>query len=130
MALMGFREKNLVKWVGVRPAHRGTQLEMYGEAENATVGIYTVPVGSVFYLHYASLVFTTAAVGKGTLYIDNGALIQVMLGTILIMTVAGGIPSISCGLTYPIELVSGWRIRVNSDAVGLVVRGSIVGWLE
>jgi len=72
MALMKFREPNQVRRVGVRPAHDGTQVLERGSADNATVVLYTVPAGKVFYLCHAWLNVQGVAAGSVYLAIYDG----------------------------------------------------------
>src|SRR5690242_2359733 len=60
---VGWRENNIAKWIGIRPAFTGNQINVEGGAGGASTTIYTAPAGKKLYLFDWSLGFTTEAVG-------------------------------------------------------------------
>jgi hypothetical protein len=130
MARMTFRERNMMKWVGVRPAHNGEQVLKTDSAAGAITALYTVPAGGVFYLTFASLVVAAGAAGWCRLYIEDdvGATQIVLLGAL--MAANDEMVSSSVSFTYPIECLEDWVINVRSNAVGLNCIGNIAGWID
>jgi len=130
MALMKFRQSNQVRWVGTRPAHDGTQVLTYGTAVNAVDTFYTVPPGQVFYLTHVMWGYTSIAVGLTNLAIQDAvpAVISYCFYEVILATSEGK----SGGVSYwpPIEMIEGWRLRLQSNAAGLTVRAAIHGWVE
>ena len=56
MAKMLHREDNLLKWVGVRPAHNGEQvIENLKIVTGGWLSVYTVPTGKTFFLTYLNI---------------------------------------------------------------------------
>jgi len=130
MALMEFREPNRVKWVGTRPGHDGTQVLEYGDAAGAIVIVYTVPAGKTLYLCDATMMYATLAAGDGWAEISTAVPVTVtyLFRDILI----AGIAVFTKQATYwpPIEIPSGYLIRVRSSAAGLTARLMVHGWVE
>ena len=130
MALMAFREPNQVKWIGTRPAHRGTQITQYATADNAVTIIYTVPAGKVLYLVSAVLSVPTGGVGRAAIYIRD-ALDASTIFLIHYAQVATGLVHTGTPLFYPpVEVPAGYDIVVSSGAIGVLAVGSIFGWEE
>jgi len=130
MALMSFREENHVKRVGVRPAHDGVQVWEYNEVTNGWVNIYIVPAGQTFYLTWYSFEIITLAAGSALLTISTAVPVSVIFLAGCIVVAGANTPNTVCSLAFPIEVPEGYRIRLNSAAAGLRVRGSIHGWVE
>lgn len=130
MAFMEFREPNQVKWVGVRPGHNGEQVLEYAIAQNSTPILYTVPAGKVFYLCGYSL-NTWDTVGVATLrlviYDDTPAAWKYL--QYLISSANSG-QSITKSYWPPLEIPSGYSVRLESAVATATVRGSIHGWVE
>jgi len=130
MALMKFREPNQVRRVGVRPAHDGTQVLERGSADNATVVLYTVPAGKVFYLCHAWLNVQGVAAGSVYLAIYDG----VPAVWRLLYTTAVPINTfytVGEGNYYPpIEIPTTYSLRINSVGANCTARGLIHGWVE
>lgn len=130
MALMSFREGDKVRSVGVRPYHWGEQVLEYGEANNNTVIIYTVPADKVLYL----LMFGIWNFGS----VNGNAYLRVYDATPAIWRVFGRAynrASVSEALRYvscnpPVEIPSSYSLRVTSDAAGVVAGSVIHGWVE
>lgn len=131
MAATKFRESNMVKWVGVRPAHNGEQALAWKSVTNATGIVYTVPAGKLLLLTYAMLQCNGDAAGSGELYIRD--LGDVLVWTILRVrckTSVGAYPCVCSPFVYPIEIPAGYDVAVISGASGLDVCGAIAGWIE
>lgn len=130
MALMKYREPNMVKWVGARPGHNGTQVLVSGAAVGAQVLTYQVTLGKTLFLVSTSLEVRLAAVGSATLELANdGGIFQYLLEDLELITVVGFIPLQAHLYTPPIECPSQWQFFMTSSA-GLNVRGGIFGWEE
>jgi len=130
MALMTFREPNQVKWVGSRPGHNGTQIFGYALATNAVATCYFAPAGKAGYIYGLDLAASSGAnPGLASLQIWD-AVPAFVSQLILIDLPATSFASKVCSYFYPIELPTGWRIRVMSDALLLNARGTVIGWEE
>jgi hypothetical protein len=130
MALMGFRESNQVKWVGVRPAHRGEQVVKSSSAQNATVIIHTVTAGKTLFLCSVFLRAYWNVVGNShPLAVRNAAdVIQYTLLDMLAPAVGHG--EVSRAFGPPLEIPAGYDITIVSAGVGDIMLGSIFGWEE
>ena len=130
MALMAFREPNQVKWVGVRPAHRGTQIVKEGYADGALVIVWTVTVGKTGFL--ATVILNAAGLpGVGTLYVRNAADVyqySILWGGIL--TAVGSVMPASASFNPPLEIPAEWDVVMISSAVGFACAGFVFGWEE
>ena len=130
MALMEFREPNQVQWIGVRPAHRGTQICTYAAIINGLAIIYTVPAGKHFCLIESLCRMTVAATGMGRVtYQTAGGMSYRTLCSIWYDAFGYSGDSSFCP-AYPLELVEGERLVVVSSALVLSVEGHIFGWEE
>lgn len=130
MSVMNFREKNRMRWVGVRPGHNGTQVLERRYATNARVTVYTVGAGKVAFITHIAL---------GSPSNVSGAVYCVIANTVpedLWFPIIGynitNMPSIHGEASYwpPIELPAGYIIAVFSGAAGLDVWCSVHGWEE
>jgi len=130
MALMSFREKNRVKWMGVRPAHDGVQVLKRAAAINSATIIHTVSAGKTLYLCYCGMQVLVVADGGAyvAVYDDTPAYFFPVHRSVV---VAGSGP-ISVGASFwpPIELLAGYSVQVYSGALVLNVGGTIFGWEE
>lgn len=130
MALMKFREPNMVKWQGVRPGHNGTQVLVSGAVVGAQVLTYQVTLGKTLFLVSTSLQARFPVVGWSTLDLaDDGGIFQYLLEDLELITMVGFIPLQAHLYTPPIECPSQWQFFMTSSA-GLNVRGGIFGWEE
>ena len=129
MAML-YREPNMVKWVGVRPGHNGTQIAKYAAVVNATAIVHTVTAGKTLFLCTATLGMSVASAGSGILFIRDGADVLTMLLAALQWSAGGGLHSGPFTAYPPIEIPSGYDIVVESTAAVLTVVGSIFGWEE
>ena len=130
MGKMAFREDNLVKWFGTRPAHKGEQVAEHAAATDATVIIYTVPVGKTFFLCSSLLKTNSNTTGLIVLYINNAApAFRYDLGAIRGI-VDLPVHSVNSNFWPPLELPAGYIAVLFSSAVGLTAEGSLFGWVE
>ena len=130
MALMTFREPNQARWQGVRPGHRGTQVTKSGEASNATVVVYTVTAGKVFYLtHYTASAFLSVN-GDCVFFVTNAIDVVKYDLTKLTFRPLYGSPVVSGSFNPPLEIAAGWKIKVLSAAVNCYAHLFINGWEE
>ena len=130
MARMGWREENRARWVGIRPAHEGTQVFGNGETNNATAIIYTVPVGKTFYLTGFHASVSPIAGGFGWLAVFNAAAVRQFDLYAMGSGTAGRGFGVAVGLTFPLELAAGESLRIFSSAGNFYVHGAVWGWLE
>ena len=130
MSDMMFREPNQVKWQGSRPGHNGTQV-----LEGAIIGainftiLYTVPVGTRFFMTYAGLSNYLNIGGNRHLciYDAGGVIWRVLFGSMNVVNV----PSSPVTATFnpPIELAAAFSIRVYQQALMGTI-ASVHGWVE
>jgi len=128
MSLMNFREPNQVKWVGVRPAHNGIQIQKQGEAENGIVIIHTVTSGRTFYLTSVSWSANSSQTAVNfCLGVRNTSDVFVYDICAVFFRAVG---QVGWGLTFnpPLEIPSGYDIYVHSSAVGASAKAFIHGW--
>jgi len=130
MALMAFREPNQVKWVGVRPAHRGTQIAADNQGMAGFIIVYTVSAGKTLYLtDWSWAIEATGVGGTGVLAVRDAGDVQLYTLAGGALTVASAI-SKACGLFFPIEIPADYDIFLWSSAATLNVRAFIHGWEE
>jgi len=130
MALMKFREPNQAKWSGSRPAHNGTQILKYVNADNSVAKIHTANAGVTFYLTHVGITYRALAVGRAELFIaDDGDVTQATIFSI-ITTAAGWSIGQTAAFWPPVEMGAGWYVAIGSNAAGLTVRGFCHGWEE
>jgi hypothetical protein len=130
MSAMAFREPNEVRWVGVRPAHKGTQGAESSLANGSTVVIKTVSSGKTLYLHYFFLSWRFTATGQTVQLTVRNASDVDQYDLIKITSGAAGQGAEAVSLHYPIEIPQGWDIYVKSDTSGALAIGGIVYWEE
>jgi len=131
MASTVFSEHNQIKWVGVRPAIDGEQIQISNSATNAIVTLYTVPASKALLLIEAHVMAVNAVTGNAYIFIEDslGATIRYLCGG------AQATPNNTPYLfdhfnpSIPTEMLAGEKIRVRSGAGGLTVQGSFTGIL-
>lgn len=130
MALMTFREGNRVKWVGVRPAHRGEQIVESGNISNDTVIVHTVTAGKILYLVTATFSLSASVANeRGSMQVrDTGDVEQYRIFS-QHMRVTGSIMA-AAHFNPPLEIPAGYDITILSEALTLVTYGFIFGWEE
>ena len=130
MAVMGFREPNMARWVGVRPGHDGQQLVVLGSATNVqTTIVYTVPAGNLLLLCGIVLSAHGAAVNLSDLYVRNSAdVLQYYMWEHYWPSDYG----FAWAHSYypPIEIPAGWDVVVANGIAASYVRSSINGILQ
>ena len=130
MAVMGFREPNRARWVGVRPAHDGAEVYNKADATNATVVVYTVPAGKV--LHLTSLhVCSRATLAAGEVIVDiRNAAHVIQVSPFDHYYAAVGQMSDDISFWPPMELPAGWEIAVRSTNANSWGCLFVRGWIE
>lgn len=130
MGLMQFREGNKVKWVGVRPAHRGEQVvKSVDNVTNTTTILYTVTAGKVFCLCSARIngYATTTGVIK-LLVRDADDTIQY---TIMRWQQVATSSKLEWGSFWPpLEIPADYDVCLLSSSNNCYVHGFIFGWEE
>ena len=130
MAVMGFREPNMARWVGVRPGHDGTQIAKSGHTDNALLIVHTVTAGKTLYLTAALASGNTAGTATGiNIWVRNAAdvaqyyLIQNSLNVNTYFAV---------GLSFnpPLEIPAGWDIVIVAGHATARADLFIHGWEE
>lgn len=127
---MGFREPNMARWLGVRPAHNGTQVAKYASAINTTAIVYTVTAGKVLHLFHAEVWIAVAAAGQGFLLVRNAADVAQYYFLPILCAAAVMHPCGVANFYPPVEIPEGWDICVVSSAAVLSVTGEIFAWEE
>jgi len=130
MALMRFREPNQVKWVGTRPGHNGTQISKHDYASNNTIAIYTVPAGKVCYLCSVGMYHAVNVTERGYLAIYDAVPVVDIILQMQHYIVNVTHPSCFSSFWPPLEIPSGYAIKVVSDAAGGGIYAAIHGWVE
>jgi len=130
MAMMKFREKNDVRWVGTRPGHNGLQLIGNGAAIDDTVDVMQVDAGYVGYITEITISVDNRADGSVWVYwTDEANAIQKIL--FYTRTLATS-PIIYCPIKYwpPLEIGDNHKIRCKSDQALLTIYAVAKGWEE
>ena len=130
MSAMSFREPNQVKWVGVRPAHNGEQVVASGLASNSTAILYTVPSNKTFYfVSYGATAYIAATGISAWMQIYDGA---GALWNTIIDFISDSVGALRADNTFypPMELPSGYSIRLVSNDSNVQIRAFIFGWEE
>lgn len=132
MALMQFREKNQVNYVGVRPAHDGTQIvkvAWLGGAGNAN--IYTVPAGVTLFITYMMLSSRLDVAAAATAKIETIPVGEAGLRMIIehLYDLAGH-QITSVAFSFPIEVAATEPITLVNVGAGMDSRGLIHGWIQ
>jgi hypothetical protein len=131
MCAMGFREPNQVKWVGIRPAHLGTQIAKYspGSAGNPTI-IHTVTNGKVFFLTSLILTVSTYDTGGGGSIVvrDESDVVQYYLTGWNLPGLAAF--TINHSFDPPLEIPAGYDIVLTKASGNEMTYAFIHGWEE
>lgn len=124
------REQNQVKWVGVRPAHNGTQINISISVSAAFVALYTVPADKVLLLNAVSwsIERTGVAAGRAYFMLRDSVPTEVFNFFFVYSTAQepwGG------GISFPtsFECPTGYNFVVNSAIASLTIHASIHGFL-
>ena len=132
MAGILWREPNQVKWVGFRPAHRGTKIVKVGSVANGTLLVYTVSAGKTLHLagSVAGALSPGGAGAKGFAYIqDDADVLWFSLGNQTYTDGEGGAAVAFCP-AFPLEVPAGYDFVIYGRGAGLTMSLSIFGWEE
>ena len=130
MSDMHFREPNQVKWMGTRPGHNGEQVIENNTANNATAIVYTVPAGKTLFLTTAVLAgFGTAASinNFGSIYDSTPAQWR-EIGRLPVF--ANGGTAYAASFNPPLEVPTGYTVRITSGVASCWAYLTIHGWVE
>lgn len=130
MAKAYHREANVGRWVGVRPAHNGVQVQAVGSIAGGTSVLYTVASGYVLLLTAFSA--NTFARATGAWYtrmsiFNSGAVNQFILH--YFDAAALGANTMFGSFVPPMEMVAGDYIQLYSSNGAVSLVGSIHGFL-
>jgi len=127
---MHFREPNEVRWVGTRPAHKGTQILVETHVDDGVAIVRTVPGGKVLYLCECSLFTCSQVSGLMSLTLRNTS--DVTVRDFCYINVQANTTIVrDCNHFWPpLEIPPGYDIVVVSNTAGLVAYGGISGWEE
>lgn len=127
MAASDYREPNAANWVGVRPAHFGSQQRASDAVSDGTAILYTVPAGKTFYLFDWSFEANASAAGVwGALRVRNDVDARQFDIQIALFDAAGTVVS-SNAYFVPLEIPTGWDIYIQSSGATCDVRGFVHG---
>ena len=127
---MTFREQNMVKWVGCRPAHNGDQVLENCSVVDGTDTIYTVPADKIFYLCNVNVMQRNNSTGlvEVDLYDDVPALVCRLV--MCRSQIDRARLSDSRSFWPPMEIPEGYAIKGVSSNAAVRCDGSIFGWVE
>ena len=130
MAEMLHREPNQVNWLGVRPAHLGTQISKSVEdVNNTTAIIHTVTAGKTLFLVSCRLMVTATGAGSILLRVRDDE--DTFLYTIdRFYAPINGTWSSPTYFFPPLEIPAGYDIFVLSSALNCFGHSHIFGWEE
>lgn len=132
MALMKHREGNEIKWVGVRPGHRGELIGKNKRQTSTGVGIiHTVTAGKTFFLTFGSLTICRRGTsGYGRLAVrDAGDDVVYVIFEAYANSDTQGF-NFGSGFPFPVEIPAGYDIIVESGATNVLCCGTAIGWEE
>ena len=130
MARMGWRENNRAKWVGIRPGHYGTAVDLYNTMSNGERIVYTVPAGHVLYI--SEVTFTSMGTAAGAL---SNARIKTdadVFWLALVEHLYGAAGQLSTSRTFfqPMEVPAGYTVEIcstNANSLGILC---LHGWID
>ena len=130
MALMGFREPNQVKWVGVRPGHRGTQITGHNVSAGVIVDVLQVTAGKKGYITEITIGLNMGAAGASLVYWTDSA--NAIQETLFEVSLAGATFVLGIPIKYwpPLEIGDNHKIRALSAAAGVALYVTAKGWEE
>ena len=130
MSAMSFREPNEVKWVGVRPAHKGTQKLIRKVGVTADIEVYSVPADTTFYM---TSMFVNLKAPNGdervTIRIRDTADNTIHI-PLQINTAVAGQEVVSRNFYPPVEVPSGYDIYIDVAGTAPTVNLALEGWEE
>ena len=127
---MNHREGNRIKWIGVRPAHDGTQVIKSAYKINGTEIIHTVTAGKTLYLKGFFFESSSSVSGvAGALIVRNA--LDVLEYYLAYCYHRGASEKLAArDYSQPIEIPAGYDICIISGALTLEVLAEIDGWEE
>ena len=130
MALMTYREPNQVRWVGIRPGHRGTQIIGDVLIENNTADILQITAGKKGYITLITLSIMHAAAGYVYLYWTDS--LNAILGTLFTNRSAINTKTTDLCINFspPFEIGDNHKIRLRSSDVAVRPHATVIGWEE
>ena len=138
---MGKKEANEVRMLGVLPSRGadpipvgkipdgGTQVVESGTAQNETVVIHTVDTDKTLYLSVAGLCASNTSEAAGTthLFVTDGDDTEMYALSYARMPANWCFSDQRC-FSPPLEIPTGWKIKVDSSAVDVLGYGFIHGY--
>ena len=124
------RETNLIKWVGVRPAHNGTQVAVSLLTNGAVSIIYTVPAGVTLFL--CGMIVGLYMSGAGvTAYVRVRNVADVTQYT-LFNQVTNFAFDVTLNHSFwpPLEIPTGYDIVQAATGAGQEIDTFLHGWIE
>lgn len=132
MAIMQHRESNQVKWLGVKPAHNGTQITKSNTQTGAgTKTIYTVPADNTLFITYATLASRESANVAGDANISTTPIGEAGATRLIrhFYDLAGH--QVSTATFNPsVEVAAGETVDVISSHANIDGSATIHGWIE
>lgn len=130
MGLMKHREGNQVKWVGVRPGHRGTQFYADGLCSNDTIEIYTPSGTKTGYITFINVFATGSVTGNIVSLSLRNAGDDIQANIVRIpFKLAGNLGGFGT-FNPPFEVPNGWDIVLISPGTNYEIDAFISGWEE
>jgi len=130
MALMNFREPNQVKWVGVRPAHNGEQINIGNFVVNGAVTLYTVPAGKILLLieisaskwtNYVGSIFVEARTAA-SVWIRSFCMMEIGNANDVAMRAENFVPPFELYATEHLDLhVTGTDLQGYCNGTGILI---------
>jgi hypothetical protein len=120
----------MVKWLGVRPAHQGTQVTKYATVTGATGNVHTVTAGKTFFM--TSLVFSAWASVAGSyarVSVRNESdVLQYTICYFYMRDVSERVVSVT--FPQPVEIAAGWDVFVVAGDANTSAFAFVHGWEE
>jgi len=130
MSLMNFREPNQVKWVGVRPAHNGTQIAKQATAIDQTTVLHTVTSGKTLFIATLIIEFDSTVSGVvGNVRVRDTSDVTMFDIVTCVMREATQ-ELLSIPFNPPLEIAEGYDIVLVSNNSSMRTIGFIHGWEE
>lgn len=129
MSVTFLHEDNQARWVGVRPAHKGEQVDGYAVAQAALTVLYTVPAGQVLLIDWVSFAGVWSAGGgiQGWIGIYTAVPAVDHIFYFAHANIASGAFADSGNFWPPYEVPAQYSVRVYSAAAAMSAFGSFKG---
>jgi hypothetical protein len=116
-----YQEANQIKWVGVRPAHNGTQVIIEGTVANGNNELYAVPATATLLLDFFTIDYYAGAIGSNMwAEIRNAADVhQYYLGRHDSNRITDGCKA--SNLWPPLEIPAGYDINLFSSGAARAI---------